>query len=111
MNSTIELLKSHRSIRKFTAEPVPQDMLETLVEAGQAAATSSFIQACTLIQVNDTDNRRLLAEYAGNQAYVAQAPVFWCAAPICAVCNWPAISMKHRCNPASPNSLLLPPLM
>ncbi|MBN3562787.1 oxygen-insensitive NADPH nitroreductase [Aliamphritea spongicola] len=76
MNSTIELLKSHRSIRKFTAEPVPQAMLETLVEAGQAAATSSFIQACTLIQVNNTDNRRLLAEYAGNQAYVAEAPVF-----------------------------------
>lgn len=76
MNSTIELLKSHRSIRKFTTEPVPQATLETLVEAGQAAATSSFIQACTLIQINDTDNRRLLSEYAGNQAYVAEAPVF-----------------------------------
>lgn len=76
MNSTIELLKSHRSIRKFTQQPVPQETLECLVEAGQAAATSSFIQACTLIQVNDAANRQQLASLAGNQAYVAEAPVF-----------------------------------
>lgn len=74
--SVIELLKQHRSIRKFTDQPVPQDCVEQLIEAGQAAATSSFIQACTVIQVNDPTKRTALASYAGNQAYVASAPVF-----------------------------------
>ncbi|MGB2131701.1 MAG: nitroreductase family protein, partial [Marinobacterium sp.] len=47
MNQMIDLLNTHRSIRKFTAEPVDQTTVNTLVKAGQAAATSSFIQACT----------------------------------------------------------------
>lgn len=76
MNPVIELLNSHRSIRKFTDQPIPQETLNTLVQAGQAAATSSFIQACTVIQVNDQDKRNQLAECAGGQAYVAEAPVF-----------------------------------
>jgi len=76
MNSTIELLNAHRSIRKFTAEPIEQDTLNTLIKAGQAAATSSFIQACTVIQVSAGDRRDALAEMAGNQQYVSSAPVF-----------------------------------
>jgi len=76
MNAVIELLKQHRSIRKFRPEPIDQATLNTLVEAGQAAATSSFIQACTLIQVDDPDLRQQLAECAGGQAYVASAARF-----------------------------------
>ncbi len=76
MNPTIDLLNAHRSIRKFTAAPIDQATVDTLVKAGQAAATSSFIQACTVIQVSAGDNREALAEMAGNQKYVASAPVF-----------------------------------
>lgn len=76
MNAVIELLNSHRSIRKFTDQPIPQDTLNTLIQAGQAAATSSFIQACTVIQVNDQDKRNQLVECSGGQAYIGQAPVF-----------------------------------
>ncbi|MCP3868670.1 MAG: oxygen-insensitive NADPH nitroreductase [Gammaproteobacteria bacterium] len=76
MNQTIDILRSHRSIRKFTDRPVAQEVIDELVQAGQAAPTSSFIQACTLIQVNDPENRSKLAQYAGNQSYVVSAPVF-----------------------------------
>lgn len=76
MTPVIELLKSHRSIRKFTDQPVSQEMLNELVVAGQAAATSSFIQACTVVQVNDPAKREKLANWAGPQTYVADAPQF-----------------------------------
>lgn len=76
MNSTIETMLAHRSIRKFTEQVVDQSVVETLVQAGQAAATSSFIQACTVIQVRQGGARQKLAELAGNQGYVASAPVF-----------------------------------
>lgn len=76
MNKIIDLLKSHRSIRKFTDQAVSQDVINSCVAAGQAAATSSFIQACTVIQVNNSDTRSSLAEWAGNQKYVNEAPVF-----------------------------------
>ncbi len=76
MNQVIELLKSHRSIRKFTAQPIEQSTIEELVRAGQAAATSSFLQACTVIQVQDKASREQLAACAGNQAYIVAAPTF-----------------------------------
>ncbi|MFC6669415.1 oxygen-insensitive NADPH nitroreductase [Marinobacterium aestuariivivens] len=76
MNETIELLKSHRSIRKFKSDAIEQSLIDELVRAGQAAATSSFLQACTVIQVEDRDKRERLAACAGNQAYVATAPAF-----------------------------------
>ncbi|MGB1237492.1 MAG: oxygen-insensitive NADPH nitroreductase [Pseudomonadales bacterium] len=76
MNPTIDLIKNHRSIRKFKAQKLKQQQIEMLIEAGQCAATSSFIQACTVIQVEQAGTRAQLAVCAGNQAYVASAPHF-----------------------------------
>lgn len=81
MNETIELLLRHRSIRKFTSEPISNEVLRTLVQCGQAAATSSNVQAVTVIHVTDTDKRESLAALAGGQPYVADAGAFvvYCA--------------------------------
>ncbi|SEG52641.1 oxygen-insensitive NADPH nitroreductase [Marinobacterium lutimaris] len=76
MNPVIDLLKSHRSIRKFRPEPVDQETVNQLVAAGQSAATSSFIQACTVIQVDDPEVRGQLMECTGGQVYVGSAPRF-----------------------------------
>jgi len=76
MNKVIELLKSHRSIRKFKPDPVAQEIVEELILAGQSAATSSFIQACTVIQVTDADCREQLCDAAAGQLYVKESPVF-----------------------------------
>src|SRR5690554_4925290 len=76
MNPTIELLKSHRSIRKFTDQKIPQELLVELVRAGQAAATSSHVQAYSVIHVKNPANREQIAELAGGQSYVATASDF-----------------------------------
>ena len=44
MNTTIDLLNGHRSIRRFTDTPIAVDLLERLIGAAQAAASSSFLQ-------------------------------------------------------------------
>jgi len=76
MNSTMKLLQSHRSIRKFEETPVEQSLIEACIQSGQAAATSSFIQACTVIQVTDPQTRAKLCECAAGQIYVKESPVF-----------------------------------
>lgn len=76
MNEVIQLLQSHRSIRKFTDDEIPQDTLNELIKCGQSAATSSFIQACTVIQVEDKAKRDELVVLAGNQPYIASAARF-----------------------------------
>ena len=76
MNEVINLLKSRSSVRKFTDQDIPQDILHELIKCGQAAATSSFIQACTVIQVDDNIKRNRLVDLAGGQPYVASAAKF-----------------------------------
>lgn len=73
---TIDLLKNHRSIRKFTDAPVGDDLLHKLIAAGQAAASSSFLQGVTIMRVTDPDKRATFKEITGGQAYVEAAPEF-----------------------------------
>ncbi|CAM2999525.1 oxygen-insensitive NADPH nitroreductase [Paenibacillus sediminis] len=81
MNDTISLLMKHRSVRKFTNEPVTEEQLETIVAAGQMASSSSHVQAYSVIAVTDDKLKKELSELCGNQAYIAECPTFlvWCA--------------------------------
>ena len=76
MSSVIDLLKSHRSIRKFTDKAIDPDVLDDILLAGQAAATSSFLQGSTIIRVKNKGTRESLAKMAGNQPYVETAAEF-----------------------------------
>ena len=76
MNQTIETILQHRSIRKFTAEPIGKAQLETILDCAIAASSSSFIQCVSIIRVTDQGKRALLAQYAGGQEYVASAAEF-----------------------------------
>lgn len=80
MNETIELLLKHRSIRKFKDEPVTESQLTAIIGAAQMASTSSNVQAYSVIAVTDKAKRERLAVLGGNQAYIAECPVFlvWC---------------------------------
>ena len=76
MNAAIDLLKAHRSIRKFTERAVDDETLAAIVSAAQCAATSHFVQAYTIIRVRDPHKREIIARLAGPQVWVARAPVF-----------------------------------
>jgi len=78
---TIELIHRHGSVRKYKPDPVPHELVETIVAAAQRSSTSSNLQMYSVIVVMDAARRARLAELCGNQEHVAQAPVFlaWCA--------------------------------
>lgn len=76
MNSVIKLLKSHRSIRKFSDRKIEESLFNEILSAGQGAATSSFLQGATVIRIQNSESRKKLAVYAGNQAYVETAAEF-----------------------------------
>lgn len=71
-----ELLRQHRSIRRFTDQAIDPVLLNDLITAGQAASTSSYIQAVSVVQVNDAGLRNQFAELAGGQKYVQTAAEF-----------------------------------
>ncbi|MBN2386944.1 MAG: nitroreductase family protein [Anaerolineales bacterium] len=49
----LEAIRTRRSIRKFTGEPVPREDLETIVDAGRLAATGSNRQPWDFIVVQE----------------------------------------------------------
>lgn len=81
MNDVISLLRSHRSIRKFTDQPVSDDTVAEIMRAAFAAATSSNMQATTVVRVRSAETRAEIAAVAGGQPWVEGAAAFfiWCA--------------------------------
>ncbi|RAU93474.1 oxygen-insensitive NADPH nitroreductase [Paenibacillus sp. YN15] len=72
MNDTIQILLQHRSIREFKERPLTREELQTIIQSAQAAPSSSFVQAYSIIGIRDPQKKEQLAELAGNQPYVAQ---------------------------------------
>ncbi len=76
MNSVVDTIKGHRSIRSFKDEPITSEQLNTIIESGIAASSSSLLQVVSVIRITDKEKRQKLAELAGNQKYVATAAEF-----------------------------------
>lgn len=80
-NPVLELMADHGSVRKYRPDPVPAQTVSEIVYAAQRASTSSNLQMWTVVAVTGQARRDRLAELCGNQAHIAQAPLFlaWCA--------------------------------
>jgi nitroreductase len=75
-NAVLDLQLAHRSVRKFGPREVTDDELAALVAAAQSAPTSSNLQPWSVIAVRDAARKARLAELAGDQAFIDQAPLF-----------------------------------
>lgn len=66
-----ELMKKHHSVRRFKSTPLSEDTVEKLVEAGQSASTSSYLQTYSIIGIDDPEIKEDLKEVSG-QPYVVE---------------------------------------
>ncbi len=73
---TLDTILSHRSIRRFTSEPITDEMLDTLVRAGQQASTSNNLQCVSIIRVSDLALRQGIHEAAGSAPYIVHCAEF-----------------------------------
>ncbi|MFG1264252.1 NADPH-dependent oxidoreductase [Xanthobacter aminoxidans] len=75
LNDTIAGLLNHRTVRAFTKEPLPEGLIETLVAAAQSAPSSSNLQTFSVVAVENPATKARLAEIAGGQKHVVEAPL------------------------------------
>ena len=73
MNETIRKQLDHRTIREFTEDPIPKEIVDQLFQVARRTASSTGMQASSIIRVNDPERK-------GNckvcrQEYVARAPI------------------------------------
>lgn len=66
----IEAMHAHRSIRKYRPDPVPDDLLEEILEAVIRASSSGNMQTYSLIVTRDLDLREQLYEPHMEQSMV-----------------------------------------
>lgn len=62
MNEVINCLISRRSVKKYTGEPIPQDMLEMILEAGKYAANGRGLQAPVMVAVQKPETVKMLSQ-------------------------------------------------
>lgn len=65
--TVIDLLKNHRSIRKFKSEKLDSETIRHLVAAAQSASTSSYVQSYSIIGVTDPEKKKALREVSTQQ--------------------------------------------
>lgn len=62
MNTTIEDIISRRSIRQFKPDPVPEELLDQIIEAGLYAASGKNHQSAVIIAVTKPELIKKLSE-------------------------------------------------
>ena len=60
MNQVIQTIKTRRSVRAYKQDPVPEDMLDAVLEAGTYAPTGMGRQSPVIVAVTDKDTRNQL---------------------------------------------------
>ena len=80
----LDVVHKRRMIRNFTDEPVSDEVIERIVEAGQHAPSAGFSQGVVYVVVTEAKTRRRIAEIAGEaegyvragfDPFISRAPV------------------------------------
>lgn len=73
--NALELIMSHRSIRKYTQQSIDSSVLNQILEAGTRASTTGNMQVYSIVVTQDEAMKQALSPCHFNQPLVKQAPV------------------------------------
>jgi len=75
MIGVMQAIQTRKSVRAFLDRPVEDEKLRKVLEAGRLAPSASNRQEWRFVIVRNPETRKHLAEIAGQQDFVGQAPV------------------------------------
>ena len=58
MNETINLMKAHTSVRRFTEEQISDEELRAIIDAGRAASSWKNFQSYSIIVVRSEEKKK-----------------------------------------------------
>jgi len=70
-----DVIRTRRSIRRFLKKPVPDDVLDRVLEAARVAPSGDNRQPWRFVVVKDEQTKSKIARACYEQDFVAQAPV------------------------------------
>jgi nitroreductase len=75
MNGISDILSNRRTIRKYTGDPVDENLLNDLLSKGCRASTTGNMQVYSIIITKDEDKKKELVPFHFNQKMITEAPV------------------------------------
>ena len=94
----LDLIKSRKSVRKYSDKHIPDEDLRKILEAGRLAPSWMNVQSWKFILVKSQENKDLLSELSIGQAHVKNADaLIVCVADQNA---WEETKITHIKNPA-----------
>ncbi|NLK08935.1 MAG: nitroreductase family protein [Firmicutes bacterium] len=77
----VQVILTRRSVRKFQNKPIPQEILEAIVDCGRVAATGRNDQPWEFVVVTDPKIKEKIANATDYGKFIAKAPA--CIAVFC----------------------------
>lgn len=62
LNDMIKVMQAHASVRNFTTEKIPEEILKVMIEAGRAASTWKNFQSYSIINVHTVETKDKIFE-------------------------------------------------
>lgn len=75
MLTTKEAIEQRRSIRRFKPDPVPEEVIDALLDSARLAPSGCNAQPWRFKVVKDDESKHRLAQAAYDQPFIAAAPV------------------------------------
>ena len=72
---TIDAINSRRSIRRFDARDIDENVIKDIIKLGNLAPSAGNLQPRDFLVVREKQTKNKLARAALNQSFVAEAPV------------------------------------
>lgn len=63
MNEVLNAIRTRRSVKRYKPDPVPQELVDQILEAGTWAATGKNAQAPIILAVTDKETRDMLSRW------------------------------------------------
>jgi len=75
--NTLDIMNNHRSIRNFESQPLTDQTKKRLLTAARSGSSSNFVQATSIIEIQDKQIRTEIADISHSANYVNKSGAFY----------------------------------
>ena len=102
MNETVRQLFERKSVRSFTGDPIPEEIVQEILLSACMAPTAGNQQLYTILRITDPLLLEKLAESCDHQPFIAEGKL---VLVFCADClKWYSAFLNAGCEPRHPGA-------
>ena len=100
MNQIIQSLMARKSVRSFTDQEIPEEIIQVILEASTQAPTAGNQQLYTILRITDPEKKHRLSISCDHQPFIEKAKL---VLVYCADClKWYTAFKESGCDPRDP---------